>query len=69
MQIPLLVPVLNTLYHYDFSSSQNQVKELEKTPGKAAGFTKPMDQLGFDSLLTAGWKGEAGKGCCTCTLL
>lgn len=69
MQIPPLMPVLNTLCHYDLSNSQNQIKELEKIPGKAAGLTEPMDQHVFNSLLPASWKGEAGKGCCMCTFL
>lgn len=69
MQIPPLVPVLNTLCHYDLPNSQNQIKGLEKIPKKAAGLTKYMDQHVFNSLLPASWKGEAGKGCSTCTFL
>lgn len=69
MQISPLMPVLSTLSHYDFPNSQNQRKELEKIPGKAAGLTKHIDQHVFNSLLPATWKGEPGKGCSMCTFL
>lgn len=52
-----------------FPIHKNQIKELEKIPGKAAGLTEPMDQHLFNSFLPAGWKGEAGKGCWVCTFL
>ena len=46
------MPVLNTLCYYDLPNSKKEIMELEKTPRKAAGMMKGMDQLYKSSTIT-----------------